>query len=178
MKHSKFKTTEYTGIGGIYLRRILKTIISIGDLDKRNLRVLDFGGGHGMLKKLLPGVEVINYDIIKELSDVDDWKSVSFDIVVANAVFYLFNENDLLQFINDLHNKNNKVELIVGISRQSWLNNIGKILLGRQDAHDGTKTPPNDEICMLKSKMEVIRHKSVFMLADIWVLKFKNENQY
>jgi len=83
-----------------------------------------------------------------------------------------------IQFINDLHNKNNKVELIVGISRQSWLNNIGKILLGRQDAHDGTKTPPNDEICMLKSKMEVIRHKSVFMLADIWVLKFKNENQY
>ena len=59
----------------------------MGDLDKRNLRVLDFGGGYGMLKKLLPDIEVINYDIIKDLSDVDDWKAVSFDVVVANQVY-------------------------------------------------------------------------------------------
>ena len=84
----KYKNvTEYGGIAGIYLHRLLTTIISIGGLKYRNLRVLDFGSGHGMLKKILRDVEVIDFDIVKELSDVSDWMSVSFDIVVVNEVF-------------------------------------------------------------------------------------------
>ena len=125
-----------------------------------------------MLKHMLPDVEVINYDIIKDLSDVEDWKSVSFDIVVANHVFYSFKENDILQFINDLRNLNNAAELIVGVSRQSWLNNMGKILLGQPNAHDGTKSTPEKEINLIKENMVLINHKSVFMLSDIYHLKF------
>jgi len=172
----KYKNvTEYGGIAGIYLHRLLTTIISIGGLKYRNLRVLDFGSGYGMLKKMLPDVEVVDFDIVKELSDVDDWKSVSFDIVVVNEVFYLFDESEILQFLDDLYFINNNVELIVGISRQSWLNNFGKIILHQNDAHEGTKTPPEKEIQILKSRMDIIGHKSVYMLADVYHLHFSNQ---
>ena len=113
-------------------------------------------------------------DIVKELSDVSDWKSVSFDIVVVNEVFYLFEESEILQFLDDLYFKNKNVELIVGISRQSWMNKFGKIILCQKDAHEGTKTPPEKEIQILKSRMDIICHKSVFMLADVYHLHFSN----
>ena len=174
----KYKqTTAYDGIKSIYFHQILKKIISIGGLKYRNLRVLDFGSGYGELKKMLPGVEVINFDIVKELSDVNDWKSVSFDIVVVNEVFYLFDEFEIFQFLNDLYTINNNTELIVGISRQSWLNNFGKIILGQGDAHKGTKTPPLKEIKILKSMMDIIKHKSVYMLSDVYHLCFKNKEK-
>ena len=38
-------------------------------------------------------------------------------------------ESEISQFLNDLYAINSNAELIVGISRQSWLNNFGKIIL-------------------------------------------------
>ena len=173
MKRKRKNVTEYTGIGGIYFRKLLSTIISIGGLKYRNLKILDFGSGYGMLKKMLPGIEVTNFDIIKKLSDVDDWKTVTFDIVVVNEVFYLFDESEIFQFLNNLYTINSNTELIVGVSRQAWLNNFGKIILGQNDAHEGIKISPEKEIQILKSRMDIISHKSVYMLADIYHFRFR-----
>ena len=52
---------------------------------------------------MLLGIEVTKFDIIKKLSDVDDWKTVAFDIVVVNEVFYLFDESEIFQFLNDFY---------------------------------------------------------------------------
>ena len=46
-------TTEYGLISGIYFRKLLKTIIDIGEFNQnKKLTVLDFGAGKGELKNL------------------------------------------------------------------------------------------------------------------------------
>ena len=167
------RTTEYSGISGFYFYLLLRTLINLGGLDSKAKTVLDFGCGHGMLKKMLPDSKIINYDVVKELSDVDDWRKIKFDIMIINEVLYLFEEKEILQLLSEVKKVNGNVELVVGISRQSWLNNLGKIILGQRDAHDGTKTGPRDEARILKSQMHVLQHKSVLMLADVYRLKFK-----
>jgi 2-polyprenyl-3-methyl-5-hydroxy-6-metoxy-1,4-benzoquinol methylase len=91
MKTSDFPTTEYSGISGIYFNKIIDTIIKIGDLDKSKQTILDYGAGHGVIKSKLfsvnPSVTVINFDIKEELTEVDDWRSVTFNTLIANEVF-------------------------------------------------------------------------------------------
>ena len=167
------QTTEYGGISGFYFNRLLQSLIKVGGLENDKKGVLDFGAGLGVLKRMLPGSKIINYDVVRELSDVDDWKEVAFDVMVINEVLYLFEEKEILQLLVDVKRINPKAELVVGISRQSWLNNLGKIILGQADAHSGTKTGPKEELKILRSQMDVVQHKSVLMLADVYRLKFK-----
>ena len=74
--------TNYSGFSRYYFRKLLNSIINVGCLTRRSIRVLDFGCGNGELKKLLPNANIIGYDIIPHLSDVDDWRKVNFDILV------------------------------------------------------------------------------------------------
>lgn len=166
-----FRKNYYSGLKGFYFYSILKCIIKIGGLRKRDVKILDFGCGVGKLKKLL-GDKVVGYDIIPELSDVDDWRKVDFDVVVANEVFYLFSEEELRTFLNELYNCNPKVDLIVGISRQGVLNNFLKILAGQKNAHDGTKLMPYDELRILKDRMKVVKKRTVFFMCDIYLMRF------
>ena len=107
-------TTEYGLISGIYFRKLLKTIIDIGEFNQRQLTVLDFGAGKGELKILITKeyatVKVINYDIKKEFTEIEEWNNVNFDIIVCNEVFYTFEEEDLFKLMKDLkkHNQNFK----------------------------------------------------------------------
>ena len=85
-------TTQYGRIGGIYFRAILKKIIKIGNLNDSSKKVLDFGAGTGELKKILrnKNKNVINYDIVPELTETNDWTKEKFNVFVANQVFYIF----------------------------------------------------------------------------------------
>ena len=176
MKREYDKTTSYRGIAGIYFRALIKTIINIGHLGRPDLRILDFGSGYGNIKRILSsskGTTVINYDIVPTLTDVSDWQEVTFDVMVANQVFYLFERKELISLLNELKAHNPELELIVGISRQSFFNNLGKILLRQSDAHNDTKMSPKDELATLRSLMIEIDRKSVFLLSDVYRLKFK-----
>ena len=73
----------------------------------------------------------------------------------------------------DFKIKNPKLRLIVGMSRQSILNKIGKTILGFSDAHEGILLSPYEELNVLKKHMEIINYKSVFFLADVYLLRFK-----
>lgn len=167
-----FHKDYYQGINGIYFYRILNKLISIGNLDKRDIKILDFGCGTGKLKKKL-GEKVINYDCLPDLSEIKDWKKAKFDVMVANEVFYLFNENQLKSLLSELYKVNPKVELIVGISRQGFLNKMAAFLAGEKDAHADTKLSPEEQLRILKEKTSPIRKKSVFFMCDVFLLKFK-----
>ena len=167
--------TSYHGVARFYFRYLLKQIIKVGELNKPNIAVLDFGCGKGELKRLLNLGNVVGYDIIPRLSDVQDWRDVDFDVLVANEVFYSLEGHELERLLDELKRKNSNLKLVVGISRQGILNNIGKILLGRSDAHSATKIGPKKELQILQNYCDVRRRKNVFFLADILVFTFKSE---
>lgn len=167
-----FEQDYYTGIKGIYFFKILKTIIKIGDLRNKQVKILDFGSGTGQLKRLLPE-KVVGFDINRGLTEINDWKSINFDVVVANQVFYLFSKDELLRFLDELYAKNPKVNLIVGISTQGLLNKILSILANQKDAHSGTKLTPKEEINALKQRMHIIKKQGVLFMCDVFLLKFK-----
>ena len=137
--------TLYSGLSQFYFRHLLQQIINVGRLERPGITILDFGCGRGELKRMLGAKKkVVGYDVISELSDVSDWREVDFDVLVANQVFYSFSEAALESLLRELKQKNPTLELVVGISRQGLLNNIGKYLLGRPDAHSATKIGPKN----------------------------------
>jgi hypothetical protein len=172
-----FATTEYGGISGIYFNKIIDTIIKIGGLDKSKQIILDYGAGHGIIKSKLfsvnPSVKVINYDIKKELTEVDDWRDVTFNTLIANQVFMYLEKHMLEELLIELKSINKSLEIIVGISKQSVLNNIGKYILLQPKAHDNTILEPKEEISTLLEFTYIDKHISVWGLADVYKLRFK-----
>lgn len=168
--------TLYSGLSQFYFRSLLKQIVNVGKLNRPGITVLDFGCGNSVLKTFLAETRVIGFDIIPALSDVGDWRSVDFDVLVANEVFYSFSEDALEELLLELKKKNPDLELIVGISRQGILNNIGKFLLGRLDAHSATKMGPRKELEILERHCKVNRKKNVMNLANVYTLSFKTNS--
>ncbi len=169
--------TQYDGFKGIYFNKLLRTIIKIGNLKKNNLKILDFGCGVGQLKKIITKnnskTKVINYDIVEKFSDVKNWQSEDFDIVVANQVFHAFTKEQLLSLILEFKKKNHKLEFVVGMSKQSLFNTIGKYLFMQKNSHKYTILKPKDEIDTLCKNLSIIDHKSLWYLADVYRMKFK-----
>jgi|SRR5579859_2018855 len=166
--------TLYSGLSKFYFIHLLKQIAKIGRLRRPGLTILDFGCGKGVLKSLLSPAKVIGYDVVVSLSDVKDWRSVDFDVLVANQVFYSFNEKDLEQLLLKLREKNKNLELVVGISRQGLLNNIGKYLLGRPNAHSASRMGPQKQLEVLERYCRIVQRKNVFFLSDVFSLVFKD----
>ena len=84
----------------------------ISKLDTKDLRVLDYGCGHGLIKKMCKKSSVISFDILPELSDVPDWRRVDFDVLVANHVFCAHTAEQLEAFCVDLLKTNKKRVLL------------------------------------------------------------------
>jgi len=169
--------TPYSGLSRFYFRRLLERIRDVGELHRPGIRILDFGCGEGELKRLCQDASVIGYDIIRDLSDVDDWSNVEFDILVANQVFCTFSEVELESILLELKAHNSRLELIVGISRQGLLNKIGKYLLGRPNAHASTKLQPKQELAILKKHCRILRHEGVMNLADVYLMALQTPEE-
>lgn len=165
---------DYRGLRRLYFNGNLKKVVKIGNLKRRNIRILDFGGGIGRLKQML-GNKVMTYDIQPHLSEVEDWKKVKFDIVVANQVFYLMGKKQLRKFLDELYEINPKADLIIGMSRQGILNNFLKYAAFDFDAHADTKLKPREELEILKERLVIIRKMSNFLMNDIYLMRFKGE---
>ena len=168
--------TKHGIVSGIYFNSILNNIIKLINT-KRKIKVLDFGCGYGYLKKKLiknSNIKIINFDIIKKLSDISDGRKAKFDYLVSTHVFMYFKKKELENLLINLKKHNNKLKLIVTISKQGLLNNIGKFILNEKNAHTGTFLNPTNELNLLKKKMNVIQKINVFFPSDIYLLEFKN----
>ena len=164
----------YKGFSGVYFNRVINAIINIGKLRNTNKNILDFGCGLGVLKKKLKSKSnIINYDKDKKLSEIKNWKKVKFEILVSNQVFYQFSEKQLENLIKEIKKKNPRTLFIIGISRRSILNKIGKFLLLKFDAHKNTVLTHNKELFILTKYLKVIKKKNVLLLSDIYLMKFK-----
>lgn len=131
-----YRLDYYQGLAKIYFNRVLETIINFGNLRKEKGLILDYGCGVGHLKKKLPGCNVIGYDIIPELSDINDYKNLHPQKIVLSAVLehlYLEKINNLL---NDFLMMNPRAELLVFLPTENFVSKIAMILAGQANAHD------------------------------------------
>lgn len=165
--------TRYAGLSQYYFRHLLGWVIRLGRLERSDICILDFGCGSGELKRMLVGRKVISYDVISDLSEIEDWRDAKFDVLVANQVFYAFSEDALDSLLLELRSKNPMLELVVGTSRQGLFNNVGKYLFGRSNAHSLTKIGPQKEIEILGRYCNIKRQKNVLNLANVYFLNFK-----
>lgn len=155
---------QYQGIKKLYFYKLLRTLAEVGKLAKS--KVLDFGCGPQELKRFVGLDNYIGYDIDRKFSDIDDPLKVKYDIMVANEVFYEMPEQDIRKTLETLKPE----KLLVGISRQGFLNKIGARLL-HPDALDRTITSPKKELEILKEYYRVMKHRSVWWLADVYLLE-------
>lgn len=173
-KEFSHNITKHGIISGFYFNYIIKNIFEL-ILTNKKVRILDFGCGYGYLKKKLKkniNIKIINFDIIKELTEINDWKKVDFDYLVSTHVFMYLGPKKLNKLLLDLKRHNKKLKLITTISRQGLLNSIGKFILNEPNAHKGTLLNYNNELKLLKKKMRVIKKKNILFLSDIYLLEF------
>ena len=65
--------------------------------------------------------------------------------------------------------------LVIGVSRQGFLNNVGKYLFGRKDAHAMARMRPEAEMDIFRKYCNVQKAVNVFFLADVYALTFKKD---
>ena len=182
MKYSKknkklpFNITEHGNISSIYFNDIFDNIIKYIKQSKKNrVKILDFGCGNGYLKKRLgknKKIKVIGYDVVKELSDVHNWKSVNFDYFVSCHVFTYLKRKKIENIIKYLKKNRLKSKVIVAITRQGWLDKLGAFILNEPEAHTNFNLTPKQELKILTKYMRIIKKINIFFLTDIYVLKF------
>ena len=165
-EYKEYTRLYYTGIKGFYFRKLLRTIIDVGDL--QNCRVLDFGCGSQQLKRFLHHKNYIGYDIRPDLTDVTSLDGVPYDVMVVNEVFYEMPEADIVHALETIR----PTDLVVGISLQNILNKVGAALLS-PGAHINTLTSPEKELEILLRYYRIVKKKNVWWLADVYLLKRK-----
>lgn len=126
----------YTGFAAIYFNKILKTIIKFGNLNKEPGLVLDFGSGSGHLKKLLPQTNVVNYDIIPELSDIQDYRSLKPKKIILSGVLEHLYLSEISRLLDEFISMNSGAELLVYLPTENWASKIAMRLAGQKNAHD------------------------------------------
>lgn len=98
--------------------------------------ILDFGCGHGHLKKRLKGLNVVGYDIIPELSDVSDYRGlVPSQIVLSGVLEHLYGQ-EIETLIKEFKQMNPKASLLVYLPTENWVSKIAIRLAGQKNAHD------------------------------------------
>ena len=172
---TEFSITKPNFITKFYFEMIYKTIIKVGGFNEDKV-ILDFGCGYGYLKRLNKKIgnksQIINYDIVDELSDIKDIFSVNFDKIVFCQSLYLIEEDEIIRILKKLREKNSKLEIIVVISKQSYLNKLLSILLFHWKFYKSVKTKPDNEEKILTDYCEILTQRDL-ILSKLLKLKFK-----
>lgn len=183
VKLNKIKgVTHYSGIAGIYLTSALRYLVRIGNLNKDGLLVLDYGCGHGLIKKICTKAHVTNFDILPELSDISDWRDADFEVIAANHVFYTHSAEQLEAFCIEVlkisQKKNRAIKIVSGHSMNTFLNTIGKVLLNRMDAHDSTQLSWEEIDRILSRHFEKKIHRTFFFLSNVLIHEAKAQQHF
>ena len=165
----------YNGISGVYFNRIVSNIIDIGNLDKTENIILDFGCGNKILSKRLPKQKILNYDINPNYTEYDNYKKLNFDIVVFNHVLMYMKKEEIISTFENIKKINENCEFIFGIGKGGFINKLAALISLNFTAHKGTLTTHKEQIDILKNQMKILKtKKNIFFMSDIFYARFNN----
>jgi hypothetical protein len=131
-----YRHDYYKGIARIYFEGILKAIISLGGLCSESGVILDYGCGHSHLKRMLNKKNVIGYDIIPELTETEDYRTIKPDKIVMSGVLEHLYLHEIRKLLDDFQAMNPHAVLITYLPTENLMSKIGKNILGQRNAHD------------------------------------------
>ena len=150
-------------------------IISFLNVNKNDV-ILDFGCGLGSLKKLIKKkfeyANVINFDVLGNLSEIEDWKQIGFNKIVFCQVLYLLSEQEITDILKFIKSKNENAKIFCCFSCQGFLNKLFAYLLGHKNAHKDTLTTPDQEEKLLLNFCKIEKNFNFLNIFKIFVLKF------
>lgn len=156
--------TTYGGVTDIYFKKVLKSSIKILGVAKKELKILDFGCGHRQLSKSFPDYNIVGFDKIGELTQIEDWRSIRFEVVIANHVFCQLPRDELRNLVISFV-EHGVSWLVVSESNQGVLNRIGMKLMRRQDAHSATVQSQLEVFQTVREFGKELRQLSTFNLS-------------
>lgn len=172
---TKAQTTKYTGVKKFYFDRVLKGIIIIGNLISSSKTILDFGCGEKRLEFLLKR-KIYNYDVNPDYSEIKNYLSINFDLIVINHVLMYFTKTEVEHFFKEILKKNPNCEFVIGIGKQNFLSKILKNLSFNFNAHEGTILNYSEQLDIINKNLNIIRKKNIFFITDLFYAKFKKIN--
>ena len=165
----------YSGISGIYFKNIISNIIKIGNLDKTEKIILDFGCGSKILNKKLSEKKILNYDINPNYTEYDDYKKLYFDIVVFNHVLMYIEKKEIISIFENIKKINQNCEFIVGVGKGGLINKLAAVASLNFKAHKGTLTTYRQQKKILNDYTKILKtKKNIFFMTDIFYARFKN----
>ena len=171
---SKYLVTNYSGLQNIYFSRILKNIINIGNLNQKNISILDYGCGKQQLSKMIKRGRVINYDINPKYSDINSIDNCKFDLVVMNHVLLYIEAKHQIDLFKKIKNINPNAKLIIGIGKQNIISNILKTLALNFNAHQNTKIKYRKQVQLIYENTNVIKKiENICFMTDVFLCELK-----
>lgn len=131
-----YRDDYYKGFSKIYFDKILETLIAFGGLKDEKGVILDYGCGMGHLKKKLPNSNIVGYDILPELSDVADCKTLSPEKIVLSGVLEHLPLEEIENLLKDFIKMNPRAILLVFLPTENMVSEIAMRLAGQCNAHD------------------------------------------
>ena len=124
----------HKGLVARYMNKIFVEIAKICNRDGEKL-ILDFGGGYGHLSKFLVCNDVVVYDVVPELSQVEDYRQLKPNIIVCCHVLEHMSsediENTMREFIKMTPNK-----LIIALPTENIFSKIGVWITRLKSAYE------------------------------------------
>jgi len=162
-------TLQYNGsiITAFYHRFVLRKAVRLARL-RAGMHVLDYGCGKQQLRKVIsPFVAYLGYDAQSELSDVDDPRGRTYDVVFAIQVLMYLDASGLRNFVDTI--AASTTDLIVMVPSRNFLKDqILDRVFGLSSARDDmVKSVPVDIYTQLARKFSLCRSKNLLWMGEL-----------
>lgn len=145
--------------------------IRYADLKKDDL-ILDFGCGESWLENLLPGYNLIGYDIDPKLTKIKDYTKSKPDKIFALDIFEHIDKEEIRNIIKNFKKMNPNFELITIIPTETWLWRKSRKLLGLSETVSDHITKLN-EILQIFEEEGLVRVKKINFFTMSHIAKWK-----
>ncbi len=152
----------YKGLSKLYFNSILSTIISYGNLREEEGLILDYGCGVSHLKRNLNKKNIIGYDIISELSEIDDYKKLKPEKIVLSGVLEHLYLDEIEKLLDDFALMNPRAVLLVYLPTENFISKIAMNLSNSKNAHDDHVSKYDDINLLIENKYFPEKRKYIF----------------